>query len=391
MMLGAGCSQLPAIRKAVALGYQLITVDNLPGNTGHALAHGSVNCSTVDREGVLRAARELAIDGIMTFASDAATPTVGYVAEQLGLPGCPSASALVMSDKSRFRAFQQAAGLTFPVFFVSRDLDAARAWLAGQKPPLVFKPVDSSGSRGISAVPVADDDQYRRAFEYARAHSRAGMVCIEEFLDGIDVSGDGFLINGDLRAVITHKHKQGIVPRGHRLPSELSPADQQQVKRAVAAHCRALDYRDGPLDFDVMVRGGQAVVLEMSPRLGGNGIPSLIERGGEVDLIAATARFAVGESPAVPREITVVRGCGSWILGSAQSGRLARIASGDAMGRAVPEIFDYTLYHGIGDRIDAMAHSANSLGWALFDCVSDAHYRDIVARIQQALDLRVVA
>ncbi len=389
MLLGAGNSQLPAIRKAAALGYQVITVDNIPGNAGHALSHGRVNCSTVDLPGVLRAARELEVDGIMTFASDAATPAVGYVAEQLGLPGCRGTAAAVMSDKSRFRAFQENAGFPFPKFKAGPDADAMRAWLAEQQTPLVIKPVDSSGSRGISVVPEPEFAQCRRAVEHAAKYSRSGLVCVEEFLDGEDVSGDGFLVNGELTSVITHKHKQGLVPRGHRLPAALSGADQQIVRQAVAAHCRALNYLDGPLDFDVICKGGQAIVLEMSPRLGGNGIPLLIERGGGVDLIAATARFAVGEPADVPREIPVARGCGSWILGSAQSGRLARIASAEAMARAVPEIFDYTLYREIGARVPSMEHSADSLGWALFDCVSESHYLEIVGRIQRALDLSV--
>ncbi len=390
MMLGAGNSQLPAIRQAAALGYCVITVDNIPGNAGHALAHRCVNCSTVDQAGVLRAARELAIDGIMTFASDSATPAVGYVAEQLGLPGCPAAAAQVMSDKARFRAFQAGAGLPCPKFTVGRNAESMRAWLAEQQTPLVIKPVDSSGSRGISVVPEPDFDQCRRAVEYAGRYSRSGLVCVEECLSGSDVSGDGFLVNGALAAVITHKYKNKLVPRGHRLPAALSAADQEAVQRAVAAHCRALNYRDGPLDFDVMVRNGRAVVLEMSPRLGGNGIPLLIARGGGVDLIGATARFAVGDSPGVPPAIPVLRGCGSWILGSARDGRLARIASAGAMAQAVPEIFDYTLYREIGAPVAAMAHSADSLGWALFDCDSDTHYLDIVERIQRALDLSVV-
>ncbi len=390
MMLGAGNSQLPAIRQAAALGYFVITVDNIPGNAGHALSDRCVNCSTVDLEGILRAARELAVDGIMTFASDAATPAVGYVAGQLGLPGCPAAAAQVMSDKSRFRAFQAGAGLPCPKFTVGRNVETMRAWLAEQPAPMVVKPVDSSGSRGISVVPEPDFDQCRLAVEYAAKYSRSGLVCVEELLEGNDVSGDGFMVNGELTAVITHKHKQDLVPRGHRLPAALSDADQQIVKHAVAAHCRALNYLDGPLDFDVIVRGGRAVVLEMSPRLGGNGIPLLIERGGGVDLIAATARFAVGEPADVPREIPVIRGCGSWILGSTRSGRLARIAAADAMARAVPEIFDYTLYREIGARIPAMEHSADSLGWALFDCDSETHYLEIVGRIQRYLDLTVV-
>ena len=389
MMLGAGNSQLPAIRQAVASGFFVITVDNIPGNAGHALSHRYVNCSTVDMQGVLRAAQELAIDGIMTFASDVATPAVGYVAEQMGLPGCPYAAALVMSDKSRFRAFQAEHGLPHPKFTVGRNVEDMRAWLVEQQAPLVFKPVDSSGSRGVSIVSSPDLAQCQPAAEYAAKYSRSGLICAEEFLEGTDVSGDGFLVNGALSVAITNKYKSKLVPRGHRLPSALPERDQDAVKRAVAEHCRALNYRNGPLDFDVRVRDGKAVVLEMSPRLGGNGIPLLIKRGGGVDLIGATVRFAAGDAPDIPTDIKITRGCGSWILGSTHAGRLLSIASADAIKQAVPEIFDYTVYRKFGDSVAAMEHSAAGLGWALFDCDSDAQYLRIVERIQQSLDLSI--
>lgn len=73
MILGAGVSQLDAIRKAVELGFYVITVDYLPDNIGHKFSHQFVNCSTVDKEGILKIARDLSIDGIVTFASDVAT------------------------------------------------------------------------------------------------------------------------------------------------------------------------------------------------------------------------------------------------------------------------------------------------------------------------------
>ena len=90
MILGAGFNQLPAIRKAIELDCYTITVDYLPENIGHKFSHQFVNCDTQDKEGVLKIATDLDIDGIVTFASDVATPTVGFVAEQIGPAGVSS-------------------------------------------------------------------------------------------------------------------------------------------------------------------------------------------------------------------------------------------------------------------------------------------------------------
>ncbi|GAK56880.1 putative carbamoyl-phosphate-synthetase [Candidatus Vecturithrix granuli] len=389
MILGAGPSQLPAIKKAVELGFYVITVDYLPENIGHTLSHHFVNCSTVDQDGVLHAAKELAIDGIMTFASDVATPTVGYVAEQLGLAGGHSSVALIMSNKSRFRTFQKKQGLNCPNFVIGQDFETIRNQLTQLTPPVIMKPVDSSGSRGISTVDDLNSEHCFQAFHYAHEYSHSGQVCIEEFVEGFDTSGDGFLINGKLFAVITHKHKQGLIPRGHRLPTTLSVEDQQRVKHEVSVHCCALEYSDGPLDFDVRVSKDNVTILEMSPRLGGNGIPMLIEHGSGVDLIATTIQFVVGESVELPEEIAITRGCGSWILGSEHTGLLKDIASKEAMVSAIPEIFEYVLYSNIGSKVSEFVHSANSLGYVLFDCDSEAHYLKTVEGIQNILNLHV--
>src|SRR5687767_14008089 len=118
LILGAGPFQLSAIRKAVALGYNVITVDYLPENVGHRMAHHSINCSTTDKEGVLRVAADLEVDGIATFPSDVAVPTVGYVNDRLGLPGISGTAATVMTMKHHFPAFLKNAGLDHPNIFI---------------------------------------------------------------------------------------------------------------------------------------------------------------------------------------------------------------------------------------------------------------------------------
>ncbi|MBL7086352.1 MAG: hypothetical protein ISS28_04565, partial [Candidatus Cloacimonetes bacterium] len=121
MILGAGYNQLPAIKKAVELGLYVITVDYLPDNIGHKYSHRYVNCSTTDRECVLKYATELKIDGIMTLASDVATTTVAYVAEKLGINGSGYEIAKIMSNKSLFRSFQKKNKLAHPGFIYGKD------------------------------------------------------------------------------------------------------------------------------------------------------------------------------------------------------------------------------------------------------------------------------
>lgn len=389
MVLGAGWNQVPMIRAAVEAGHRVVTVDNIPDNVGHRYSHEAVDCSTVDRAAVLEAAERSAIDGIATCASDVATPTVGYVAEALGLPGPSLEVATRLSNKALFRSFQRGAGLPVPGFCLGETFEAIEDPLTALSPPLVFKPIDTSGSRGVGRVDGLDRDHLRAAFAEAKRYSRSGEVCVEEFVHGHDVSGDGFLVQGVVHAAVTQKHKVGLVPLGHRLPTHLSAIEQRAVVGAVTSACAAVGYRDGPIDFDAKVSASGATVLEMSPRLGGNAIPGLIRYATGVDLFAATIDYSLGGLPSMPEELTVVRPCASLVLGSPLGGIVSHVASAREVERGVAEILECSISVKAGDEVRPFVHSANAIGHVIFSCPRPDDFQVVADRVRRALTLTV--
>ena len=390
LILGAGAGQLPAILKAVDLGLFVITADYLPENVGHRFSSQSINCSTVDKAGILAAAKELGIDGITTIASDVATATVAFVVDHLGLPGCSLRTAEAMSNKARFRTVQQQHGASGPAFVAGQEFGEIEKSMVLLNPPLMFKPADASGSRGISRVDRMEHQACMEAFDYARSYSRSNTVCVEEFIEGIEVGGDGFLLDGHLQFVtITHKHKSGYIVTGHSLPTNVSDEDQHRVLYELDANCRAVGYTEGPLNFDIIVSADAVTVLEMSPRLGGNGIPEIIARGTAVDLIAATLWFALGKEFELPPNAPILRPCGSWVFGSEHAGRLECIASEPEMMASLPQVFKHVTQYSIGDQVPAFDHNGNSLGYTLFDCPPSSSYQDMVMQAQNTLGMLV--
>jgi len=390
MILGAGPFQAPAIRKAAELGCHVITVDYLPDNVGHKFGHQYVNCSTVDKEGVLRAARSLGIDGICTFSSDVAVPTVAYVCEQLGLPGASPAVAETMATKDRFRAFLRNARLTCPAFLSGDSFEAIAADLHRLNPPIVFKPVDTSGSRGISRLDRIDPPSCHDAFLKAQGYSRSKTVCVEEFVDGTEVGGDAILVNGRVAFItITHKHLRGFVVTGHSLPTNIAKPDQARVIQHIEAICNTLGYRSGPLNFDAIVSTDNITMLEMSARNGGNGIPAVIERATGADVEQAAIHLALGEIPDLSDHGEIKRGAGSFVFGSLTGGRLERICSPMDLQRQVPEVFEVHYARQPGDLIEPFEHNGNLIGFALFDCRDAADYERVTERISDTLDLAI--
>lgn len=390
MILGAGPFQVPAIRKAAALGCHVITVDYLPDNVGHKFSQHYVNLSTVDQEAVLQAARELRIDGICTFSSDVAIPTVAYVCSSMGLPGASVFAAETMATKHRFRAFLRQSGLACPDFLSGDNLDAITGNLDQITPPVVFKPVDTSGSRGITRLDRFDPALVEKAFAKAQGYSRSKTVCVEEFVAGTEVGGDAILVDGRVAFVaITHKHLNGFVVTGHSLPTNISRRDQERVVEHIEAICDALAYRSGPLNFDAIVSSDRVTMLEMSARNGGNGIPAVIERATGVDVEAAAIHLALGIAPCWPDNREMKHGAGSFVFGSQTAGRLRRMCSAADLQRLVPEVFQAYFTRQSGDRIEAFEHNGNLIGFALFDCQDAADYERVTEKISASIDLEI--
>ena len=390
MILGAGPNQLPGIKKAVDLGHKVFSVDNIPDSIGHKHSHQHVNCSTVDKKGVLKAAEALNVDGVVTFASDVAMPTVGYVTAQLGLTGPAQSVTETMANKYRFRVFQRENRLNHPEFAKAERQEDLAGQISNLTPPLMFKPVDTSGSRGISMVSKPDPESCASAFEYAKGYSRSQTVCIEQYVEGIDATGDGFLSDGRIMlAAITKKYKRDFLVTGHRIPPDISADDQNRVIAEVAKTCTAIGYAEGPLDFDVRISDNRVTVIEMSPRLGGNGIPMIIERGTGVDLFSAAIQLSLGYRVSLPEKVEISRSCGAIIFGSDAEGVLQHIATDQEILAAVPEIYEYDLSYKIGDDVPEFIHGGSSLGYALFDCPPPLTYRSIIARFKTALQIRV--
>lgn len=388
LVLGAGPFQVSGIKKAVAMGHEVITADHSPESHGHQFSTRRAHCSTTDSAGILRVARELEVDGICTFASDVAVPAVAHACSALGLAGVPGSAAQTMAFKHRFRRFQHDNGLPHPRFTHGPAFDE-RMSVAGFSWPLIVKPVDTSGSRGVTKVVEQNIDALKHAFAAAQRFSRSGTVCIEEFVDGTEVGGDAIVIDGKvIFASITQKYLDGFVVTGHSLPAPIGSGTQAKTISALEDCCTALGNITGVINFDVMAGESGVCVLEMSPRTGGNGIPAIIAHATGVDTEIATIKIALGQTPDTRRKHEL-RGTASWVFGSRTAGPLQQLRPMDVVRHRVPELIELHQVTPLGAQVEPFTHGGNLVGYALFRCPSPESYWPIVDRIEGALQLTV--
>ena len=301
LVLAASKYQVPAIETAKALGYRVITTDNVPTNPGHALADASYQVDTTDADGVLRLATKEKISGVIAPGTDVAVITAARIAEVLGLPGPSPDAAVLLTQKLAFRAFLQDAGLACPL--VIRITDGLRldGGLFGSAKWLL-KPNCSSGSKGIFIV--NDEAEYYSRVVDSRSFSLDGEAFLEEFLEGSQHTCEGVLEGGKVVLALLTDRDTASPPytatRGHRVPSRLPAHVQAEALSTIESVMARLGVSDGPFDCDFVATRDRVVLIEITPRLGGNSLSSLFKAALDFDLVAYAVTTACGDLYPVP-------------------------------------------------------------------------------------------
>lgn len=301
LMLGGAPSQVVAIKKAKELGYYVITCDYLENNPGHLLSDEYYNVSTTDKEAVLDLARSLTIDGIVCYISESGIQTAAYVAEKLGLPSFPYKSVEKLSNKDTFRAFLQENDFNVPLAKGYATFEEASTDFHTFKMPVMIKPVDASGSKGVAKIDSIE--LLREKVEDAMQYSRVKRFIIEEYIEkqGYLIGGDCFFVNGKLafsRLVNTHftsTTHNPLLPTGESWPCNISILLQLKIHDELQRLMDLLNMKTGPLIFEVLVDHKENIyILDIGVRNNGD-LTQLIKHVEGIDLIEYTIKAALGE------------------------------------------------------------------------------------------------
>jgi len=302
LLLGGSRYLLPVIREAKALGLYTITCDYLPDNFAHRFSDEYANVSITDKEATLQLAREKKVDGVMSFACDPGVVTAAYVAEKLGLPNVgPYRSVEILQDKGKFRSFLRENGFHVPWIRSFDSADAALREAESLAYPLMVKPVDSAGSKGVSRVDRPED--LKTALVSAREYSRCGRLLLEGYLqqEGFSSDTDCFSTDGVLSFVSFNnqyfdRHADNpYAPTGYTWPSRIPAEKQQELKNELQRLLKLLDMRTSVYNIETrLCTDGKAYIMEVSPRGGGNRLSEMLTLASGQNLIRNAVKAAVG-------------------------------------------------------------------------------------------------
>lgn len=385
LMLGGSAQQVEAIETANRLGYKTILCDFLPDNPGQYHADTFYLVSTTDKEAVLSVAEKEQISGIVAYASDPAAPTAAYVAEKMGLPGNPYESVEILCNKDLFRAFLKEHGFCTPEAKGYSDLeDAIRDLQQGMyRFPVIVKPVDSSGSKGVSRV-----DNVEEAFNklvYAMDHSRGHRIIVEEFVEkfGYQIAGDGLSVDGKLVfRYFANDHFDSrcvnpFVPISASFPYNMPQWVQDKIHGEIQRLIDALGMRTSTYNFDMRIdKDYNVYLMEVAPRDGGNYIPQVIRYATGVDLIECTVKAAMGEPITLPQEIHPDGFWAYYAVHSLHDGILKEIVIDPAVEKK--NVVENHIIVSPGDTIHAFVGANSTLGILLMRFESLSEMIDMV-------------
>ena len=311
LMLGGSLYQTYAIKEAKRLGYYVISCDYLPSNPGHRYSDEYHNVSTTDKEAVLQLAKSLNVDGIVAYASDPAAPTAAYVCEQLGLPTSPFKSVEILSNKDLFRDLLQKDGFNCPKAMGFTSYEEALAHIDEFRLPVMVKPVDSSGSKGINKM--TDKSQLKNFVEDALSYSRGKRFLIEEFIvkKGHQISGDAFSVDGKLvfhclgNEFYDPNCDKDFAPLGECWPFQMNHRYIEDLEEQLQRLMTQLNMKSNAYNVEAIVGEDDKVyLLELGARSGGSLIPQVTEFATGINMVTWVIQAAAGD----PIDLSVLNG-----------------------------------------------------------------------------------
>ena len=301
LIIGAGFLQDFVIQKSVKMGYETLAVDADPNAIGfkHASKYKVINI--VDKEACLEYAMEEQIDGVLTAATDYGVLTVSYIAEKMHLPGLNYISAELIKNKYKVRKclYENHVDDTEKAYEINSETDL-KSLSQELEYPVIVKPCDGSGSRGISRVDNADD--LITACQYAMEGSITHRAEIEKFIIGDEYGAETLVSNGCVNVLGIMKKYMTEPPYyaelGHSIPCGLPIEIEQKAIKCVESAVKALGINHGSVNMDMKITSdGKVHIIDIGARMGGNMIgPCIIPYGTGLDYVGNMIRNAVNDS-----------------------------------------------------------------------------------------------
>lgn len=300
-IIGASYLQVPLIIKAKEMGLETHVFAWQVGDEGEQIADYFYPISIVEKEEICEKCREIGIRGICSIASDLAVITVNYVAQKLNLAGNSEECTKLSTNKFYMREALQQSGLPIPQVYFSGNSSSLK-----EDPlqfPLICKPTDRSGSRGVSLV--NNYCELKTAMQNALEESLEKKVILEEYVEGKEYSVECISWKGNHSMLaITEKITTGapnFIEKGQLQPAEINEKQKRKIEEIIYKALDALKIENGASHSEFKIdTDGNVKIIEIGSRMGGDLIGShLVYLTTGIDFTKLVVDVALGTQPTI--------------------------------------------------------------------------------------------
>jgi biotin carboxylase len=302
LILGAGIEQTIAIELAKEMGLKVIAVDGNPNAPGLKVADVGLHADIKNVKAMIKIGKKYRVDGVMTHAVEV-PQVVAKVAKALNLPGLdPEVAERATNKLKRIKCLTKNR-IPCPKFETAKTSKEAEEKAKKIGFPLVIKPIDSAGARGVRKVKKVEEID--GAFKDALANSKKSKtILIEEFLDGKGISTESIIYQnkiittgfGDRNYSRSKEFEPYFVEDGHSVPSAIPKKEKEKVLKTVASAIKALGIDFGVAKGDVLIKNNKFFVLEMAARTSGGWFcAGTVPTATGVNILKPLIKMSVGE------------------------------------------------------------------------------------------------
>ncbi len=360
LVLAAGILQIPIIKKAHEMGYYVIAADGDPNACGLKYADKAICVNITSEEDMLKMAHEEQIDGVIHPCSEVSMNVMGRINDELGLAGISKEQAIRATNKHLMRVAFEAGNAPSPrSILVTSVEDAWNHFSNDFVTDAILKPSRNSGSRGIAKVVKGiNEAEFKNLYERALEESRDKSVLIEQFIEGPEFSVEIIVWQNKVNVLTVTDKKTTEAPYfvelGHNQPSCYPAETVQIISDAAVAGVKALGVNNCACHAEVKVQNGNAYLIEIGARLGGDFISTeLTYLSTGIDMVAAAVNCALGIEPYLEATEEKHGVCVRYFCPT--PGKLVSISNIEILNDT--RVYDSEIYHMAGDMIPEVTSS----------------------------------
>ena len=327
IILNGSHSDIPLIKAAKSLGFYVVTTGNNPNLIGHAYADEYHFADYSDPDAILRIAEKLKIDAVCSCTNDFGAITASFVSDKMNLPGHDSYdTTLILHHKDRFKRFALDNDIQTPYAECFDKLDAALSSVSRYKYPLIIKPIDLTGGKGVSKV--TSIEQYKDAVNLSFSVSRVNRIVVEKFIEGTQHSFSTFILKGKVVFYFSDNEYSYLNP--DLVSTSAAPAISvdkvvDTLIKTAEKIASLLSLKDGVFHIQYLYYNSEAYIIEITRRCSGDLYPYPVDYSTGLDWASWIVKAETGMNCSEFPKVNQKGYCGRHCIMSSKNGTVKNV------------------------------------------------------------------